>query len=138
MIALTRCYAFPAAHALRRSDRDEAWNQRVYGKCANRAGHGHDYGLDVSVTGRVQPRSGRIAAPECIDTVVRELVLDRFGYCLLNEDPAFATRVPTAENIVRVIHDEIEVPLLEVSGAQLVRVRLHETRRNIFSYGELR
>ena len=138
MIALTRCYAFPAAHALRRPDRDEAWNHRVYGRCANRAGHGHDYGLEVSVAGLVQPRNGRIAPRERVDEVVRQLVLDRFGYRMLNDDPAFADVVPTAENIVRVIHDELAVPLLEASGARLVRVRLHETRRNSFAYGELR
>jgi len=138
LIALTRRYAFPAAHALRRPDRDEAWNQRVYGKCANRAGHGHDYGLDVTVAGRVQPKNGRIASPEVMDEVVRELVLERFGYRLLNDLPAFASVVPTAENIVHVIHDQLEVPLLEASGARLVRVRLHETRRNSFTHGELR
>ena len=138
MIALTRCYAFPAAHALRRPDRDEAWNHRVYGRCANRAGHGHDYGLEVSVAGLVQPRNGRIAPRERVAEVVRQLVLDRFGYRMLNDDPAFADVVPTAENIVRVIHDELAVPLLEASGARLVRVRLHETRRNSFAYGELR
>jgi len=138
VIALTRCYRFPAAHALRRPDRDEAWNHRVYGKCANRAGHGHDYGLEVSVAGPVHPRTGRIAPVERIDAVVGERVLERFSYCLLNDDPAFAEVVPTAENIVRVIHDELAVPLQEASDARLVRVRLHETRRNSFVYGELR
>ena len=138
VIALTRRYVFPAAHVLSRPDRDEGWNLRVYGKCANPAGHGHDYGLEVSVTGNIQAGSGRIAEPEQIDEIVRERVLERFGFRLLNGDPAFSEVVPTAENIARVIHDELEAPLADVCGARLVRVRLHETRRNSFAYGELR
>lgn len=136
MIALTRRYQFPAAHVLAHPELSDAENQRTYGKCANPAGHGHNYGLEVTVTGDVDPASGRIVAREALDALVEERVIDRFSHGLLNDDPAFGPRVPTAENIARVVHEEIAGPI-EVLGARLVRVRLHETRRNRFSYGEL-
>ncbi len=135
MIALTRRYHFPAAHVLAREDFSNEENDRVYGKCANPAGHGHDYGLEVTVTGAVDPRSGRIAGREALDALVEERVLERFGHRMLNDDPVFEQLVPTAENIVSVIHGQLEAPLAEV-GARLLRVRLQETRRNSFLYGD--
>ena len=63
--------------------------------------------------------------------------LERFGHCMLNDDPAFGERVPTAENIAAVIHDELVAPIA-ATGARLVRVSLQETRRNRFVHGELR
>ena len=135
MIALTRRYHFPAAHVLAREDFSNEENDRVYGKCANPAGHGHDYGLEVTVTGSVDPRSGRVAGREALDALVEERVLERFAHRMLNDDPAFEELVPTAENIVSVIHGQLEAPLAEV-GARLLRVRLQETRRNSFLYGD--
>ena len=137
MIALTRRYGFPAAHVLRHPAFDEARNRRVYGQCANLAGHGHDYGLEITVTGPVDPASGQLVDRQALDGVVRERVLERFGSRLLNEDPAFAECVPTAENIASVIHEELSQPLRTRCGARLVRVRLRETRKNSFSIGEL-
>jgi 6-pyruvoyltetrahydropterin/6-carboxytetrahydropterin synthase len=136
VIELTRHYRFPAAHVLRSPQLTAAENERVYGKCANPAGHGHDYGLEVTVAGPVDAETGRILAPELLDRIVEERVLRRFGYRMLNEDPLFAALVPTAENIARVVHDSLEVPISERSTARLRRVRVIETRRNTFDYGE--
>lgn len=135
MIALTRRYRFPAAHVLASPDFSAEENDRIYGKCANPAGHGHDYGLAVTVTGEVDPRSGRVADREALDALVDERVLARFGHRMLNEDPAFAARVPTAENIAEVIHDAL-APGVAALGARLLRVELQETRRNSFLYGD--
>lgn len=137
MISLTRRYHFPAAHVLAHPALSREENERTYGKCANPAGHGHDYGLEVTVTGDVDPASGWLIDREALDAVVAERVLDRFGHRMLNEDPAFRERVPTAENIAAVIHAELDLPIAE-TGARLVRVALQETRRNHFVYGELR
>jgi 6-pyruvoyltetrahydropterin/6-carboxytetrahydropterin synthase len=137
MIALTRRYHFPAAHVLASPRLSAEENSRTYGKCANPAGHGHDYALEVTVAGPVDARSGRILPRERLDALVGERVLARFGHRMLNEDPAFRERVPTAENICAVIHDELAGPI-GGAGARLVRVRLEETRRNAFSLGELR
>lgn len=137
MISLTRRYHFPAAHVLAHPALSPQENERTYGKCANPAGHGHDYGLEVTVSGDVDPASGWLIDREALDAVVAERVLDRFGHRMLNEDPAFGERVPTAENIAAVIHAELALPIAE-TGARLVRVALQETRRNQFVYGELR
>jgi 6-pyruvoyltetrahydropterin/6-carboxytetrahydropterin synthase len=137
VIALTRRYRFPAAHVLS-SDRFSAEeNQRIYGKCANPAGHGHDYAVELTVAGPVDPRDGSILPRAALDALVEERVVSRFGHRMLNDDPAFRDRVPTAENICAVIHEEL-APRIASRGARLVRVRVEETRRNAFTLGELR
>jgi len=138
VIALTRRYRFPAAHVLRHPSLSDAENRRTYGKCANPAGHGHDYGLEVTVGGEVRADDGRVADRDALDALVRERVLDRFGYRMLNDDPAFAERVPTAENIACAIHDDLAPRVAERLGARLLRVRVEETRKNSFETGELR
>jgi 6-pyruvoyltetrahydropterin/6-carboxytetrahydropterin synthase len=139
VISLTRRYRFPAAHVLRHPDLSDAENARIYGKCANPAGHGHDYGLEITVAGGVDAASGQIVAREWLDALVAERVLDRFGHSLLNEDPAFARQVPTAENIALATFAELAPAIAaERSGARLVRVRLEETRKNSFETGDTR
>jgi 6-pyruvoyltetrahydropterin/6-carboxytetrahydropterin synthase len=137
VIALTRRYRFPASHVLRSPALDDAENERIYGKCASPHGHGHDYGLEVTVAGRVDPESGRVADPALLDALVHERVLARLSHRHLNDEPLFAGCVPTAENIARVIHDALEEPVAERTPARLVRVRVRETRRNHFDYGEI-
>ena len=114
-------------------------NERVYGKCANPAGHGHDYGLEVTVAGEVDPRSGQVLERNRLDALVAARVLDRFGHSLLNDDPAFAEQVPTAENIALTAFAELAPAIAAAPpGARLVRVRLEETRKNSFETGEHR
>ena len=139
MIALTRRYRFPAAHVLRSPALSDADNERVYGKCANPAGHGHDYGLEITVAGEVDPRSGQVLERNRLDALVAARVLDRFGHSLLNDDPAFAEQVPTAENIALTAFAELAPAIAAARpGARLVRVRLEETRKNSFETGEHR
>jgi 6-pyruvoyltetrahydropterin/6-carboxytetrahydropterin synthase len=139
VIALTRCYRFPAAHVLAHPELSDADNARIYGKCANPGGHGHDYGLEITVTGEIDPISGQIFDREQLDALVGERVLDRFSHVLLNDDPAFAARVPTAENIALATFAELAPAVAAARpGARLVRVRLDETRKNHFETGELR
>jgi len=137
VIELTRRYRFPAAHVLRSRELSDEENRRVYGKCANPAGHGHDYGLEVTVSGPVDPRTGSILPHERLDALVRERVLERLDHRLLNEDPWFEAAVPTAENIALAVRRELQAAV-EGSGARVVRVRLVETRRNAFECGEVR
>lgn len=136
MIALTRRYAFPAAHVLARDDFSAEENERIYGKCANPNGHGHNYGLEVTVGGTVDPESGRIVPLERLDALVRERLVERFSHRLLNDDPAFAGRVPTAENLAKVAHETLAPALAREGAARLLRVRVVETARNHFEYGE--
>jgi 6-pyruvoyltetrahydropterin/6-carboxytetrahydropterin synthase len=135
VISLTRRYRFPAAHVLAHPDLPRAENERIYGKCANPAGHGHDYGLEVTVAGEVDPETGQVFPRKVLDALVAERVLERFGHCLLNDDPAFAGRVPTAENIALAIEAALGEEIARRPGVRLLRVRLEETRKNAFETG---
>lgn len=136
MIELTRRYHFPAAHVLRSARLDDAANERIYGKCANPSGHGHDYGLEVSVSGPIDPRTGAIIPVERLDAIVDAKVVRRLSHRLLNDDPWFAEAVPTAEQIALAIERELRPAVAAASAARVVRVRVIETRRNIFACGE--
>ncbi len=138
MISLTRCYRFPAAHVLRSDAYDDEENVRVFGKCANPAGHGHNYGIEVTVAGPVDEATGELMSREELDGLVRERVIERFSHRMLNEDDLFADLVPTAENIARVVYERLEDPVALAGRARLLRVRVHETRKNSFVYGEVR
>jgi 6-pyruvoyltetrahydropterin/6-carboxytetrahydropterin synthase len=135
MISVTRRYRFPAAHVLASPALSDAENQRIFGKCANPNGHGHDYGIEVTVSGPIDARTGSILPPERLDAVFDERVRKAFSHRLLNDCEPFRALVPTAENIARVIHAALR-PELEASGVRLTRVRIVETPRNTFDYGE--
>ena len=136
MIELTRRYRFPAAHVLARDDFSAERNQQIYGKCANPGGHGHNYEIEVSVCGSVDARTGEVMSRRRLDALVDERVVQRFAHRLLNDDALFAQRVPTAENIARAIHAQLEAPIAAAGGARLARVRVHETRKNSFVTGD--
>ena len=136
MIELTRRYQFPAAHVLRSARLDDAANVRVYGKCANPSGHGHDYGLEVSVSGPVDARTGAIIPVDRLDAIVEAKILRRLSHRLLNDDPWFAEAVPTAEQIALAIERELAPAVAASSSARVVRIRVIETRRNMFACGE--
>jgi len=136
MISLTRHYPLPAAHVLCHPSFSAEQNERVYGKCANPAGHGHDYGIEVTVAGPVDAITGRVFDPDELDAIVADRVLSRFAYRSLNADPAFADRVPTAENIAVVIHEALVGEIESRPGVRLAGIRVRETRKNVFEYGE--
>jgi 6-pyruvoyltetrahydropterin/6-carboxytetrahydropterin synthase len=136
VIAVTRRYRFPAAHVLRSPALSDEENVRIYGKCSNL--HGHDYGIEVTVAGPVDPGSGRIIAPERLDGLVGRHVLEPLGHRDLSRHPWFEGLVSTAENVARVIHEQLAGPIAGEGAARLLRVRVQETRRNGFEYGEER
>jgi 6-pyruvoyltetrahydropterin/6-carboxytetrahydropterin synthase len=133
MISVSRRYEIHAAHVLRLPWLDEQENRRLYGKCATV--HGHDYGIEVTVTGRLDSRLGRVVDPERLDAVVKAEILDRFHGRHLNEDPLFAQRAPTAEHIAESVQALLDGPVARATGARLLRVRVDETRRNAFECG---
>ena len=137
MIAVTHRYGFPAAHVLAHPELSDAENRRIYGKCANPHGHGHDYGLEVTVAGEPDGATGHIIEPERLARIVRERVLDRFAHRTLNDDPLFRERVPTAEQIAMVVHERLREPVAAACGGRLLRVRVVETARNHFDYGAM-
>ena len=137
MIYLTRRYSIPAAHVLAQPAFTAEENERVFGKCANPGGHGHDYGFEVSVMGPVDEETGRIIEPGLLDEIFEEAVARRFSHTLLNEVAPFGALVPTAENIARVCHDVLEEGIQNRSTARLAQLRVTETPRNFVEQGDL-
>jgi len=135
LIRVTRRFGFPAAHVLRHPALSDAENRRLYGKCAHPAGHGHDYGVELTFAGPVDPETGQILPDGALEALVRERVLERFSHRLLNDLAPFRDAVPTGENIARVLHEALADPVA-AWGARLVRVRVVETPRNQFEIGE--
>lgn len=136
MIRVTRRYAFSASHRLHTDALPEEVNQRLYGKCNNPFGHGHNYVLDVSVRGPVDARSGRAVDPGKLDRLVRERVLSAFDHKNLNEEvDEFQRVVPTTENLGLLIHERLREGWGSVFPGpwpRLEKVRIAETERNIF------
>jgi 6-pyruvoyltetrahydropterin/6-carboxytetrahydropterin synthase len=136
MIHLTRRYGFCASHRLHSAALSGEENLELYGKCNNPHGHGHDYKLEVTVTGTVDPRTGLLVRLQDLDSLVHDCVLREFDHRNLNREiPEFAGLVPTSENVARVIEDRLTrhwLTRFSDSGLRLEKVSLHETKRNRF------
>jgi 6-pyruvoyltetrahydropterin/6-carboxytetrahydropterin synthase len=130
--SLTRRYEFAAAHRLHSDALSEAENWRVYGKCNNPNGHGHNYVLYVTVSGAVRPEIGTVTQLDALDQVVRDTVVARFDHQDLNHDPAFAKSPTTGENLVQLIWDLL---VDRIPAGRLEKVGIVETRDNYFEYG---
>ena len=130
-VELGRRYRFSASHRLHTAHLSEEENFRVFGKCNNPFGHGHNYVLEVSVSGPVDPATGMIANLADLDSFVEQAVLQVFDHKSLNEDVAvFQDKVPTTENLCVDIYERLK----SFSHAKLERVRIEETRNNSFEY----
>ena len=130
-VHLTRRYAFAASHRLHSPRLSEPENRRIYGKCANPYGHGHNYVVEVTVSGPVDAATGMVAHLEDLDAFVEREVIEPFDHKYLNvEIPVFRERVPTTENLCKEIYGRIE----PFAAARLERVRLEETSLNSFEY----
>jgi 6-pyruvoyltetrahydropterin/6-carboxytetrahydropterin synthase len=136
MTRVTRRYKFSASHRLHSNRFSEVENRDLYGKCNNPYGHGHDYVLDVSVTGPVDAASGQVVNLETLDRLVREQILRDFDHKYLNADVReFDDFIPTSENIIRVMEDRLKSRWRESfpgDWPRLEKIRLRETRRNQF------
>ena len=132
MVYLTRLEHFNAAHRLYRKDWDDARNKEVFGKCSNPLYHGHNYYLEVKVTGDVDPETGYVIDLKILKDIIRDEVLEKFDHKNLNEDTEeFRDLNPTAENIAVVIYDKLRTRL---DSDFDVKVRLSETEKNIVEY----
>jgi 6-pyruvoyltetrahydropterin/6-carboxytetrahydropterin synthase len=128
---LGRRYRFAASHRLHSEKLSEEENARVFGKCANPYGHGHNYVLEVRVSGEVDPATGMIANLADLDSFVEREVIDVFDHHSLNEDvAAFRDVVPTTENLCIEIYKRLK----SFPKAKLERVRVQETTNNSFEY----
>lgn len=131
-VRLVSASHFSAAHRLHREDWDEETNRRVFDKCNNPHGHGHTYGLEVTVEGEIDPETGWVMDFLELKKLVKENVIRRLDRRHLNFDVDFLSGVnPTAENIAVGIWRELES---RVRPARLVRIMLNETERNRVVY----
>jgi 6-pyruvoyltetrahydropterin/6-carboxytetrahydropterin synthase len=128
---LTRRYWFSASHRLNSADMSTEENQTVYGKCNNPYGHGHNYSLEVTVSGRVDPRTGMICNLVDLDNFVNEKILERFGHQNLNMLEEFQGTVPTTENLCVEVFEILE---RDFHHAQVDKIRVEETMLNSFEY----
>jgi 6-pyruvoyltetrahydropterin/6-carboxytetrahydropterin synthase len=127
---LNRRYRFSASHRLHSAQLSDEENRFTYGKCNNPHGHGHNYVLEVTVSGRVD-ENGMVCNLVDLDDCVHRNVVTRFDVENLNMQPEFAMSVPTTENLCTVIYDILK---REFRQGHLERVRLEETMMNAFEY----
>jgi len=130
-VELGRRYRFAASHRLHSDRLSEEENSRLYGKCNNPHGHGHNYVLEVSLSGEIDPTTGMIANLGDLDAFVESEVLQAFDHRSLNEEvPVFRQQVPTTENLCMEIYRRLRA----FPKAKLERVRVEETNNNSFEY----
>ncbi|HUM47533.1 MAG TPA: 6-carboxytetrahydropterin synthase [Chitinophagales bacterium] len=131
-VSVFRKEHFNAAHRLYRKDWDDKKNAEVFGLCSNPLYHGHNYNLEVKVTGEVDPATGYVLDLKILKDIIQEEVLQKFDHRNLNEDTEeFRNLNPTAENIVWVIYEKIRKRL---DMKYDLSVRLFETERNFVEY----
>ena len=128
---LTRRYLLSASHRLHSDAMSEEENASTYGKCNNPHGHGHNYQLEVTVSGPVDERTGMVCNLVDLDGFVHSEILQRFDIQNLNTLPEFAEIVPTTENLCLVIYDILQRGF---RLAHLEKVRFEETMMNSFEY----
>lgn len=128
---LTRRYLFSASHRLHSAEMSADENQATYGKCNNPHGHGHNYMLEVTVSGPVNQSTGMVCNLVDLDQTVEKEVLSRYNLENLNTLQEFAVTVPTTENLCIQI---FEILQRGFPHAHLDKVRLEETMMNSFEY----
>jgi 6-pyruvoyltetrahydropterin/6-carboxytetrahydropterin synthase len=129
---VTARLTFSAAHRLHNPNYDADWNRRTYDKCDNPRGHGHNYAIQVSVKGTIDPETGMVIDLKRLKDIVRRRIIDRVDHTNLNEDVDFLRDViPTAENLARSFWQQLAPAINE--GA-LYEIVLHETEKNSVVY----
>ena len=130
-VTLTRGYHFSASHRLDCEALSPQENRDVYGKCNNPHGHGHNYRVEVTVRGSIDPATGMVMNMADLDALVGESVVERFHLANLNADPLFNQEVPTTENLCRAVYRLVMAGLPQ---GKLDRIRIEETENNFFEY----
>jgi 6-pyruvoyltetrahydropterin/6-carboxytetrahydropterin synthase len=128
---LTRRYMFSASHRLHSDEMSEEENRATYGKCNNPYGDGHNYMVEITVSGPVDEQTGMVCNLVDLDGFVHSSILERYDHQNLNVLPEFAQAVPTTENLC------IDIYKIMKRGfhfAHLEKVRIEETMMNSFEY----
>ena len=133
MMTLTRSFDFAAAHRLHAPGLSDEKNKEIFGKCNNPRGHGHNYGVEVTVIGEPDPITGMVIDLSALDSMLEREIEERFDHKFLNDDTEeFRNINPTSENLTKVIYDLLadKIP----APARLYKVVVRETDRNWFEY----
>jgi 6-pyruvoyltetrahydropterin/6-carboxytetrahydropterin synthase len=130
-VHLTRRYLISASHRLHSDEMSERENADVYGKCNNPYGHGHNYMIEVTVSGPIDDQTGMVCDLVDLDDFVRSEVVERFDHQNLNLLPEFAKQVPTTERLCMAIY---EIVNRGFKAAHLEKIRIEETMMNSFEY----
>src|SRR3954466_7598117 len=128
---LTRAYLFSAAHRLHCDEFSAERNVDVYGKCNNPYGHGHNYRVEVTVGGQVDPTFGMVCDLVDLDGFVNREIIERYSLENLNTLPEFKEVVPTTENLSVEIFNRLRAGF---KAAEVTKVRIEETAMNSFEY----
>ncbi|HVC48075.1 MAG TPA: 6-carboxytetrahydropterin synthase [Terracidiphilus sp.] len=128
MIELTRRATFSASHYYWNDDWSAEQNESVFGRCANRNGHGHNYTLEVTVAGEPDAVTGFVVDLKWLKDVMEREVLSAYDHRHLNlEVPEFSKAIPTTENLAIAAWKRLQPALAAARGAQLRKVRIYET-----------
>lgn len=127
-ILITKKFEFSASHRYWRDDWSPKKNDEVFGLCTSPYGHGHNYELHVSITGKVDAKTGMIINLSDLKKYVNE-ILQQFDHKYLNLDtPYFKNKIPTTENIANVLFELIDQQLQEKGDFKLAKIRLYEKK----------
>jgi 6-pyruvoyltetrahydropterin/6-carboxytetrahydropterin synthase len=133
-VFVTRRAHFCAAHRLDNPNKDQSWNEATYGPCNNAQWHGHNYEIEVTVSGEPDPQSGYLIDLKELKTIMEEQVLNPCDHRNLNEQVPFLQGIiPTAENLVKAFWAVLE-PAINHGSRRLYSVKLFETPRNIAEF----
>ena len=131
-VSVFRKEHFNSAHKLLNSSWSDEKNQKVFGKCYNPNFHGHNYDLEVKVTGEIDPETGFVMDMKVLSRIIRDNIVRKFDHKNLNEDTEeFKNLNPTAENIVVVIYDILRTVIADDLD---LKIKLYETERNYAEY----
>lgn len=133
MIYITRKEHFNAAHKLFNPQWDEAKNKEVFGKCANKNWHGHNYELYVTVKGQINPDTGFVVNLKDLSDLIRQDVVEVLDHKNLNVDVKNMPVMPSTENVAVFIWELLQHKISEM-GATLHAVKLYETENNYVEY----
>lgn len=132
MIYVTRREVFSASHRLYNPHLSEEENKLLFGKCNNPNGHGHNYTLEVTICGEINPATGYLIDLKLLKEIIIENVITKVDHKNLNLDVDFlAGQIPTAENIAVGIWNQLET---KIPVGKLYSVKLKETENNFIEY----
>lgn len=132
---LTRVESFSAAHRLHSASLSDEENARIFGKCNNPNGHGHNYKVEITIKGRPQPATGMLLNITQLKEIIKEYVLDELDHKNIDADVAYFRErrvTSTAENIAAFIWTSLQDRIAQEDGdVRLHAVKLHETDKNV-------